>query len=118
MAVLGCGQRLEILQLLARGARHVTRIAEELFLGIRYVSKDLAKLESTGLVNCIREKTRRVYSLTRRVHVLSDAERIQLVIETRSGQWILVNFDPEGDPDTLVKPPKRFVSSSSTKRAR
>jgi DNA-binding HxlR family transcriptional regulator len=110
LSVLGAGQRLEILRALADGPKHVTLLAEELFLDVKVVSKDLERLETCGFVVSTKLKTKHVYALTHRVRALRQNNRVQLVIRTDSGRWFLVNFDDFDGGSAAVEPPSTFVS--------
>jgi DNA-binding HxlR family transcriptional regulator len=107
---LGTGQRLDVLRALADCPKHVTLLAQELFLDVKLVSKDLERLESTGFVVSTKLQTKRVYSLTHRVRPLRHKNLVQLVIRTDSGRWVLINCDDYNGENAEVEPPSTFVS--------
>src|SRR5262245_28984343 len=69
MSVLGGGERLEIVRMLADGPLNVTQLSELMFLHIKSVSRDLAVLDARGLVTCRRDKNSRIYGLSEGVRV-------------------------------------------------
>lgn len=71
MAVLRCDKRLEVLCALAAGGMDISTLAERMRLDRTLISHHAALLRRAGLIDCVRQGTRRVCRLGRAVACLS-----------------------------------------------
>jgi DNA-binding transcriptional ArsR family regulator len=67
MKALADPNRIRIIRALIDGPRNVSQIAEEAGLGPHRVSHHLSRMRLAGLVECVRDGQKIVYSISRRI---------------------------------------------------